>query len=162
MPTAIDPVYDENACEEVIDSAATLAALKQDSIANAKKVAAKDSSAKDSVAAPAEPPAPKTKRVCKMKAVRINYGRQGDRYDVSWVGNAEGYTADSLYALLTSGASSRAFMSIERNKPVWIYHEGVLTGRHHYRYEKMELVVKFYNKNIILIAPMIILMFIAN
>ena len=143
VPTAIDPVYDENACEEVIDSAATLAALKQDSIAkaNAKKVAAKDSSAKDSVAAPAEPPAPKTKRVCKMKAVRINYGRQGDRYDVSWVGNAEGYTADSLLVLL-KGTPSRAFFSIERNKPVWIYHEGDLKGRHHYRYQKFELVVK--------------------
>jgi hypothetical protein len=79
--------------------------------------------------------------VCKTKAVRINYGKKGDRYDVSWVGNAEGYTADSLFALLTSGASSRAFFNIERNKPVWIYHEGDLKGRHHYRYEKFELVV---------------------
>ena len=143
VPTAIDPVYDENACEDVIDSAATLAALKQDSIAKAaaKKKAVKDSSAKDSVVAPAEPPAPKTKRVCKMKAVRINYGRQGDRYDVSWVGNAEGYTADSLLDLLKKNPS-RAFFSIERNKPVWIYHEGDLKGRHHYRYEKFELIVK--------------------
>ena len=131
VPTSIEAIYDENACEEVIDSSA----------APAPAPAKVDSTAKDSAAAPAEPPAPKTKTVCKMKAVRINYGKQGDRYDVSWSGNAEGYTADSLFALLTSGASSRAFISIERNKPVWIYHEGDLKGRHHYRYEKHELVV---------------------
>lgn len=135
VPTSIEPVYDENACEEVvIEEAPAPAPAKVDSTA-------KDSTAKDSVAAPAEPPAPKTKTVCKTKAVRINYGKKGDRYDVSWVGNAEGYTADSLFALLTSGASSRAFFNIERNKPVWIYHEGDLKGRHHYRYEKYELVV---------------------
>lgn len=131
VPTSIEAIYDENACEEVIDSSA----------APAPAPAKVDSTAKDSAAASAEPPAPKTKTVCKMKAVRINYGKQGDRYDVSWSGNAEGYTADSLFALLTSGASSRAFISIERNKPVWIYHEGDLKGRHHYRYEKHELVV---------------------
>ena len=135
VPTSIEPVYDENACEEVVvEEAPAPAPAKVDSTA-------KDSTAKDSVAAPAEPPAPKTKTVCKTKAVRINYGKKGDRYDVSWVGNAEGYTADSLFALLTSGASSRAFFNIERNKPVWIYHEGDLKGRHHYRYEKFELVV---------------------
>ncbi len=155
VPTSIEPIYDENRCEEVIDTVAMQEQAKQDSIAKAaaapKDSTVKVSTAKDSaVAAPVakEPKAEEapvvTKRVCKMGAVRIMYGKQGDRYDVSWVGNAEGYTADSLYALLTSGASSRAFMSIERNKPVWIYHEGVLTGRHHYRYEKMELVV---NKN---------------
>ena len=131
VPTSIEAIYDENACEEVIDSSA----------APAPAPAKVDSSAKDSAATPAELPAPKTKTVCKMKAVRINYGKQGDRYDVSWSGNAEGYTPDSLFALLTSGASSRAFISIERNKPVWIYHEGDLKGRHHYRYEKHELVV---------------------
>lgn len=131
VPTSIEAVYDENACEEVIDSSA----------APAPAPAKVDSSAKDSAATPAEQPAPKTKTVCKMKAVRINYGKQGDRYDVSWSGNAEGYTPDSLFALLTSGASSRAFISIERNKPVWIYHEGDLKGRHHYRYQKHELVV---------------------
>lgn len=134
VPTSVEAVYDENSCEEVIDSSATPAPAKADTLA-------KDSTAKDSAAAPAEPPAPKTKTVCKMKAVRINYGKQGDRYDVSWSGNAEGYTSDSLFALLTSGASSRAFISIEKNKPVWIYHEGDLKGRHHYRYEKHELVV---------------------
>lgn len=164
VPTSIEPIYDENRCEDVIDSVATqqeraklAEQAKQDSIAKAaaapKDSAAKDSTVKDStakdsaVAAPvAEEPkveeAPVvTKRVCKMGAVRLNYGKQGERYDVSWVGNAEGYTADSLYALLTSGASSRAFISIEKNKPVWIYHEGDLKGRHHYRYEKFELVI---------------------
>ena len=143
VPTSIEPVYDENLCEDVIDTVAMQEQAKQDSIAKAN--APKDSTVKDSAAAAAAPaaeePVVKTKRVCKMGAVRINYGKQGDRYDFSWVGNAEGYTADSLFAVLTSGASSRAFISIERNKPVWIYHEGDLKGRHHYRYVKFELVV---------------------
>ena len=171
VPTSVEPIYDENRCEEVIDTVAMqeeqarlAEQAKQDSVAKAAQdTVAKDSTVKDSVAkgstvadsakvdsaaapvdtAKAEAPAPvvKTKTVCKMGAVRITFGKQGERYDVSWMGNVEGYTADSLYALLTSGATSRAFMSIERNKPVWIYNEGVLKGRHHYRYEKMELVV---------------------
>jgi formylglycine-generating enzyme required for sulfatase activity len=143
VPTSIEPVYDENLCEDVIDTVAMQEQAKQDSIAKAN--VPKDSTVQDSAAAAAAPaaeePVVKTKRVCKMGAVRINYGKQGDRYDFSWVGNAEGYTADSLFAVLTSGASSRAFISIERNKPVWIYHEGDLKGRHHYRYVKFELVV---------------------
>ena len=141
VPTSIEAVNDEKLCEDVIDSVAMREQAKQDSIAKAN--APKDTTVKDSTAAAAVPAEPviKTKRVCRMAAVRINYGKKGDRYDVSWVGNAEGYTADSLFALLTSGASSRAFISIERNKPVWIYHEGDLKGRHHYRYQKHELVV---------------------
>lgn len=141
VPTSIEAVNDEKLCEDVIDSVAMREQAKQDSIAKAN--APKDTTVKDSTAAAAVPAEPviKTKRVCRMAAVRINYGKKGDRYDVSWVGNAEGYTADSLFALLTSGASSRAFISIERNKPVWIYHEGDLRGRHHYRYQKHELVV---------------------
>ncbi len=141
VPTSIEAVNDEKLCEDVIDSVAMREQVKQDSIAKAN--APKDTTVKDSTAAAAVPAEPviKTKRVCRMAAVRINYGKKGDRYDVSWVGNAEGYTADSLFALLTSGASSRAFISIERNKPVWIYHEGDLKGRHHYRYQKHELVV---------------------
>lgn len=141
VPTSIEAVNDEKLCEDVIDSVAMREQAKQDSIAKAN--ASKDTTVNDSTAAAAVPAEPviKTKRVCRMAAVRINYGKKGDRYDVSWVGNAEGYTADSLFALLTSGASSRAFISIERNKPVWIYHEGDLKGRHHYRYQKHELVV---------------------
>ena len=149
VPTSIEPIYDESRCEEVIDSAAVQKEQVEQTPA-AKDTTVKDSTVADSAKVDAAQPAetatpetsaPKTKIVCKMGAVRITYGKQGDRYDVSWVGNAEGYTADSLYALLTSGASSRAFMSIERNKPVWTYHEGDLQGRHHYRYQKMELVV---------------------
>ena len=141
VPTSVEPVYDEKLCEDVIDSVAMREQAKQDSIAKAN--APKDTTVRDSTATAAVPAEPviKTKRVCRMAAVRINYGKKGDRYDFSWVGNAEGYTADSLFAVLTSGASSRAFISIEKNKPVWIYHEGDLKGRHHYRYKKFELVV---------------------
>ena len=94
-------------------------------------------------AAPAaETPAePAPAKVCKLKAVRLGFGKQGERIDVSWSGNAKGYTADSLYALLSSGAAVRAFISLENNKPVWLYSGAELVGRHHYRYVKLELSI---------------------
>lgn len=85
---------------------------------------------------------------CPLKAVRLVFGKDKERYDVSWTGNVEGYSADSLYALLTSGVASRALLVLENNKPVWIYsNEGVLTGRHHYRYVKLNLSVNSRDVN---------------
>lgn len=77
-----------------------------------------------------------------MTGVRIDLGRSHERYDVSWNGNAEGYTPDSLYAFLTSGVRIRAIIELEKNKPVWIYKDGVLVGRHQYRYTKFGLEVE--------------------
>jgi len=78
----------------------------------------------------------------KIVGVRIDLGRDHERYDVSWNGNAEGYTPDSLYAVLTSGARVRAIIDLANNKPAWVYKEGVLAGRYQYRYSKFELEIE--------------------
>ena len=131
VPTKIEAVNDENDCEEVaVESAKTPATAPADSAAPA-----------DSSAAPAEESKPKTEYRCKVKEVRLFFGKEGERYDVSWSGTVDEYSPDELFKLLSSGASSRAFISIEKNKPVWIYDQGVLKGRHHYQYIKLKLSV---------------------
>ena len=125
VPTKIEPIYDETSCEEVV----------------VEEPAPADSTAPADSAAPAEQAKPKTEYKCKMKEVRLYFGNEGERYDVSWSGTAEEYPPEELFALLSSGASSRAFISIEKNKPVWIYNQGTLTGRHHYQYIKFALSV---------------------
>ena len=167
VPTSIEPVYEDETCpeESAVAPADTTAPAPADTTAPADSTvqaadsavvadssvtkdstavadsAAVDSSKQapaDSVQAPAEPAPAK---VCKLKAVRLGFGKQGERIDVSWSGNAKGYTADSLYALLSSGAAVRAFISLENNKPVWLYSGAELVGRHHYRYVKLELSI---------------------
>ena len=161
VPTAIEPVYEDESCPVesvpadgtpvVADSATTdSVALPADSVAKADSASVTDSTAiadsatvdspKQTQEVPAvEPAAPK--KVCKLKAVRLVFGKQGERFDFSWNGNAKDYTADDLYALLTSGIAARALVSLENNKPVWIYDGATLTGRHHYRYVKLGLAL---------------------
>lgn len=79
--------------------------------------------------------------VNKMVGVRMNLGRDHERYDVSWAGYADGYTPESLYTVLTSGTSVRAVIDLANNKPVWIYEEGSLKGRYQYRYTSMNLII---------------------
>jgi len=78
----------------------------------------------------------------KMVGVRIDLGRDHERYDVSWSGNAEGYSPESLYTVMTSGARVRAIIDLANNKPVWIHKDGVLAGRYQYRYVKFELEIE--------------------
>lgn len=81
----------------------------------------------------------------KMVGVRLSLGKDKERFDVSWSGYADGYTPESLYTELTSGVSVRAFVELANNKPVWIYEEGELKGRHQYRYQKLELSIDNQN-----------------
>ena len=74
-----------------------------------------------------------------MKAVKFKFGHDKDRFDVTWTGTAKGISADSLYALFQNHASEvTAYITIKQNKPVWIRNEGVVVGRHHYRYTRIE------------------------
>ena len=126
VPSKIEPVYD-SACSASADASAEvtdLAALAASGKSAAAKTAPTDS-----------------RGSCGLKEVRLVFGKKGERYDVSWTGNAEGFSPDSLYALLSSATAVRSFIHIEKNKPVWRYKEGVLEGRHHYRYVKMDLSV---------------------
>lgn len=122
VPSKIEPVYEDENC---------IVSPKVDSTKA-------DSTKTDSAAVTAQPAPAK----CPLKAVRLVFGAERERYDVSWSGNVEGYTADSLYGLLTSGVACRALIDIENNQPVWLFNEeGTLTGRHHYRYIKLNLSI---------------------
>ena len=74
-----------------------------------------------------------------VQALRLKFGRDKDRFDVSWEGTAKGMSADSLYKLFEQhGSEISVFITIKQNKPVWIHKEDVVTGRHHYRYTRIE------------------------
>lgn len=77
----------------------------------------------------------------KVVAIRLNFGKEHERFDVSWVGNAEGIVPDTLYAILDASETVYAHLSLEMNKPVWVYTDGVLTGRHQYTYNELSLII---------------------
>ncbi len=72
----------------------------------------------------------------------LKFSQPANRYDVTWKGQVPGYTADSLASMLvTPGSDVRIIVSMQNNKPVWIYGaEGHIT-RHHYRYVKLEVQI---------------------
>ena len=83
-----------------------------------------------------------------IKAVKFKFGRDHERFDVAWEGTAKGMTAAELYALFTEHANEvSVFITIKQNKPVWIRKDGVITGRHHYRYSRIEF--EYQGKNMV-------------
>ena len=71
----------------------------------------------------------------------LKFSQPVNRYDVTWKGHVPGYASDSLAALLAaSDGSARIIVSLQNNKPVWIYGADGIT-RHHYRYVKLEIQV---------------------
>ncbi len=77
----------------------------------------------------------------RISAIRLTFGKELERFDVAWVGNAEGVVPDTLYAILDAAASVAAHLTLANNKPVWIYKDGELVNRHHYRYTKLNLII---------------------
>ena len=159
VPTKVEPVYEDESCPEpepapaIADTAAQVAdsaAVKDSTAQVADSAAVVDSTvavvdsaklAADTAKAVKDTVPAKPAKVCPLKAVRLYFGNTRERFDVSWSGNVRGYKPDSLYAVLSSGAVVRAFIDLENNKPVWYYEQGVLTGRHHYRYVKLSLSI---------------------
>lgn len=128
VPSKIEPVYEDETC------VASAPVEEKPAVQDSAKA---DSTKTDSVAV-AEPAPVK----CPLKSVRLVFGADKERYDVSWSGNVDGYTADSLYGVLTSGTAVQAELILENNQPVWLYsEEGTLMGRHHYRYIKLNLSI---------------------
>lgn len=81
-----------------------------------------------------------------MKEVKFKFGREGQRVDVMWSGTAKGMSADSLYRLFQDyGKEVTVYIYMKQNKPVWIRKAGVITGRHHYRYSRIEFEYKGVN-----------------
>lgn len=76
----------------------------------------------------------------KIKAIKFTFKEENSRYDVAWISVANS-SVDSLYAALKSANAVRALITLKTNKPVWIYDEGELKSRNHYRYEKLELSI---------------------
>ena len=72
----------------------------------------------------------------------LKFSQPANRYDVTWKGNVPGYTPDSIANMLvTPGSGVKIIVSLQNNKPVWIYGaEGDIT-RHHYRYVKLEVEI---------------------
>ncbi len=74
-----------------------------------------------------------------IKAVKLKFGKEGERFDVTWEGTAKDMSADSLYKLFEQhGSEITATITIKQNKPVWIHKEDIVTGRHHYRYTRID------------------------
>ncbi len=81
-------------------------------------------------AQPAAPQVPAEK-------IELVIGHPGDRYDFKWTGKALGMEAENLIALIRAGKVNM-IVSLQNDKPVWIYQNEVVSSRHHYRYVKME------------------------
>ena len=83
--------------------------------------------------ATAEPAAPQVP----AEKIELVIGHPGDRYDFKWTGKALGMDAENLINLIRNGKVNM-IVSLQNDKPVWIYQNGAVSSRHHYRYVKME------------------------
>ncbi len=71
-------------------------------------------------------------------SLKLRFGTDRGRIDVVWKGYVEGFSMDSLAALIEKKDSSlKTTLFLVNNKPVWIFKEGRLVGRYQYRYEKV-------------------------
>ena len=119
-----------------------------DSLAPADSLA---SSASADSAAPAAPtalaPSNSSAPVSVQPQVKANllilkFSQPVNRYDVTWKGQVPGYSSDALAAMLASPeGSARIIVSLQNNKPVWIYGVDGGISRHHYRYVKLEVQI---------------------
>jgi len=82
------------------------------------------------VAQPAVPQVPAEK-------IELVIGHPGDRYDFRWTGKAQGIDTENLIALIRNGKVNM-IVTLQNDKPVWIYQNDKVSSRHHYRYVKME------------------------
>ena len=72
----------------------------------------------------------------------LKFSQPVNRYDVTWRGQVPGYTAENLASMLvTPGSNVKIIVSLQNNKPVWIYGEEGTVSRHHYRYVKIEFEI---------------------
>lgn len=73
-----------------------------------------------------------------VDSIKLRFGTDNDRINVTWKGVVEGLSMDSLAKELGSKESSViTTIYLVNNKPVWVFKEGTLVGRYHYRYDKL-------------------------
>ena len=95
----------------------------------------------------------------KPDTLKLTFGSSKERIDVVWKGVIKGYSMDSLYAKLKAGDPSVvSTIFLANNKPLWLFKEGSLVGRYHYRYEKLAFRIgeKLYEGEGKFILPMYI------
>jgi hypothetical protein len=89
------------------------------------------------VAQGAEPAAQPEAPQVPAEKIELVIGHPGDRYDFKWTGKALGMDAENLITLIRAGKVNM-IVSLQNDKPVWIYQNDAVSSRHHYRYVKME------------------------
>lgn len=77
----------------------------------------------------------------RVSAIRLRLGKEFERFDVTWVGNAVGIVPDTLYAILDASETVYAHITLENNKPVWVHKEDGSVNRYQYRYSKLNLII---------------------
>lgn len=145
MPASVQvpPPQDSTAAQNAVvldstvakDSAAAQGAVKDS--AAAQNAVIPDSTATPIAAAPAaaaQPAAP----ALPAEKVELIFGHEGERYDFSWVGKAQGIETDTLISLIRNGKAN-IIVSLQNDKPLWIVRNDSVTTRHHYRYVNMEI-----------------------
>ena len=129
-------------------------------VADTTKTADSTAKVADSTAKPVDAVAKavETKPV-KADTIKLTFGSNQERVDVVWKGVVEGFSMDSLYAMLKA-RDPRVFATLflTNNKPLWLSKEGALVGRYHYRYDKISFRIgtKFYEGKGKFILPMYI------
>ncbi|MCR5378776.1 MAG: formylglycine-generating enzyme family protein [Fibrobacter sp.] len=75
-------------------------------------------------------------------AVTLRFGDDHGRFDVSWTGSVATQDMDRLFMQLKdSNSDIKVFLTLQNNKPVWIYKDGKVNSRHQYRYEMIDFQI---------------------
>ena len=74
----------------------------------------------------------------KVDSLNIRFGADHQRIEVSWKGVVDSVSMDTLVKKMAEGDSSLVTtLFLVNDKPVWVFKEGSLVGRYHYRYDKL-------------------------
>ena len=74
----------------------------------------------------------------KVDSLNIRFGTDHQRIEVSWKGVVDSVSMDTLVKKMAEGDSSLVTtLFLVNDKPVWVFKEGSLVGRYHYRYDKL-------------------------
>lgn len=141
-PSSVVAVFDDGSVgvpgDNLPPAESSEPATADSAVVSDSSVAASDSAAAEVAPAVEAAPAAPVADTRKIVAVRVTFGQAAERVNVTWTGNAEGWTVEELFAKLASG-DAKATLYLTNDKPVWIYESGALVARQHYRYEKLEL-----------------------
>ena len=74
----------------------------------------------------------------KIDSLEFRFGIDRNRVETTWKGVVDEIPMDSLLKLMMVGDGSFVTtLFLANNKPVWVFKEGKIVGRYHYRYDKL-------------------------